>query len=263
MYGGKQSMGINCASLLGLLSLLMEQEPAAAPPPPAVLILLKDRNGQAAVSRHGTTHVGGGNIEVVQPAPDTLVISMSGVAVATDHPFGSHAAIRFALEQNFEVAFAKRGLQKAKLMIEGRVIGLLRSSPKGRTAEHEGCVTLSGGGPPLTSVCLPPRAAAGGENLSINDRVVSERISVAAGHYSLNQTWEVEAAHSKCILGKAASAEFAPDPALDPQWISRKSSFHGSVKKTFGFQVTITARPDTDGTPETLPEPKKVDDAKR
>jgi hypothetical protein len=38
---------------------------------------------------------------------------------------------------------------------------------------------------------------------------------------------------------KAASAEFAPDPALDPLWISSFEPFHGASKKDFGFQVTI------------------------
>jgi hypothetical protein len=38
---------------------------------------------------------------------------------------------------------------------------------------------------------------------------------------------------------KAASAEFAPEPALDPLWISYWEPFHGAQKKDFGFQVTI------------------------
>ena len=41
--------------------------------------------------------------------------------------------------------------------------------------------------------------------------------------------------------GKAASAEFAPDPALDPLWISYWEPFHGANKKDFGFKVTLKA----------------------
>ena len=40
---------------------------------------------------------------------------------------------------------------------------------------------------------------------------------------------------------KAASAEFAPDPALDPLWISYWEPFHGAIKKDFGFQVVVKA----------------------
>jgi hypothetical protein len=38
--------------------------------------------------------------------------------------------------------------------------------------------------------------------------------------------------------------EFAPDPALDPLWISAFEPFHGSKKKDFGFRVTIKVEPE-------------------
>ena len=47
------------------------------------------------------------------------------------------------------------------------------------------------------------------------------------------------AARSDCFLFKRPSAEFAPDPALDPLWISYWEPFHGAIKKDFGFQVTL------------------------
>ena len=46
------------------------------------------------------------------------------------------------------------------------------------------------------------------------------------------------------IICKAASAEFAPDPALDPLWISYWEPFHGAIKKDFGFQVTVRVVPE-------------------
>ena len=45
---------------------------------------------------------------------------------------------------------------------------------------------------------------------------------------------------------KAPSAEFAPDPALDPLWISYWEPFHGAAKKDFGFQVILKVSPDAD-----------------
>src|SRR5204863_246480 len=67
-----------------------------------------------------------------------------------------------------------------------------------------------------------------------------------------------------CLPCKSASAEFAPDPALDPLWISYWEPFHGAVKKDFGLQVILKVAEDTNPpTPpaangdakEKLPEP--------
>ena len=66
-----------------------------------------------------------------------------------------------------------------------------------------------------------------------------------AGKYTLRQQFGVQASHPKKLLPcKAASAEFAPDPALDPLWISALEPFHGAQKKDFGFQVTIKVEPE-------------------
>src|SRR5580704_6105178 len=103
---------------------------AAEPPAPAVTIDLGSRQAQGVPTRQGFSHTGGGNIDVQQPSPDTLVITMTGVAVAGAHPCkDSLAALAFDLCQEFEVSAAKPEVKKAKLTIEARVIGLLRSHP--------------------------------------------------------------------------------------------------------------------------------------
>ena len=40
-------------------------------------------------------------------------------------------------------------------------------------------------------------------------------------------------------MGKASAAEFAPESALDPLWLSYREPFHGALKKDFGFKVTL------------------------
>src|SRR5262245_8128638 len=97
--------------------------PATPSAPPASLIL-GPRHGHVTPERHGCTHTGGGNIDVAQPAPDTLVITMSGVAVAYGSVCDASAAQNFDLDQAFEVSFDNPKLKKAKLTMEGRVIGL-------------------------------------------------------------------------------------------------------------------------------------------
>jgi hypothetical protein len=217
---------------------------AADAPPPAATIDLGARQATATPTRLGFTHTGGGNIDVAQPAPDMVVVTMTGVTVAGGHPCkDSLAALAFELCQELEIKAAKPETKKVKLSLEARVIGLLRSHKKGcgsaqiNTPAHAAVVAS---GVAVAEVGLPGRSVAAGENLSVNDRAAPVTVEVAPGKYELRQAFAVQAAHPRKLgLCKAASAEFAPDPALDPLWISAFEPFHGAVKKDFGFQVTI------------------------
>jgi hypothetical protein len=221
-----------------------------------VSITLGPRHGHATPVRAGFTHTGGGNIDVAQPAPHILVITMTGVAVAGGHPCKcSTASMNIDLEQCFEVNFDDPKMKRAKLTIEGRVIGLLRSHCKGGGSAQigEACASVGAGEVEVIALSLPAHAVSGGENLAINDRQGPLRVPVDAGKYMLHQSFSVQASHPKTLFPcKAASAEFAPDPALDPLWISYWEPFHGAAKKEFGFQVTITVDPDD--SPAPLPE---------
>src|SRR5262245_11521191 len=118
---------------------------AQAPAPPAVSITLGARRGHVTPERSGFSHTGGGNIDVAQPAPDTIVVTMTGVAVAGAHPARcSLAAMNFDLQQEFDVNFDNPKVTKGKVVLEGRVIGLLRSERKGSgsSTEGPGCATI-------------------------------------------------------------------------------------------------------------------------
>jgi hypothetical protein len=215
--------------------------PAQVPAPP-VSITLAGRHGHVTPVRRGCTHSGGGNIDVAQPSSDALVVTMSGVAVAYGGPKDSFAGMDFNLDQSFEISFDNPKVKKAKVTLEARVIGLLRSHSKGGGADYDhACASVAANGTPVVSLCLEPHSVAGGENLSVNDHDGPLSISnVAAGKYTLHQTFAIHATAPKSIWPfKAPSAEFAPDPALDPLWISYKEPFHGAAKKDFGFQVTV------------------------
>jgi hypothetical protein len=228
------------------VTITVSSAPAAAPP---ASFILGPRHGHAVPSRCGCTHTGGGNIDIAQPTPDALVITMSGIAVAYGTPCGgSTAAMNFDLEQCFEVSFDNPKLKKAKLTVEARVIGLLRSHCKGGTAGYaNACAAVASGPAALVSLCVPPHAVATGENLSVNDHDGPVSVPITAGKYTLHQTFRVSAAAPRSLLPvRGPSAEFAPDPALDPLWISYKEPFHGAAKKDFGFQVTLKLAEDTD-----------------
>jgi hypothetical protein len=220
----------------------------APPSSPDVSIRLLDRQGQATPLRQGFSHTGAGNMDVAQPSPDTVVITMTGVGVAGGHPCKpSVAAFDFNLEQCFEVVFEKASVKAARISLEGRVIGLLRSHCKGGGSAEEGsgCATILAGEVPLLNLCMPGHTATGGENLSINDHAGPVNGPILAGKYTLHQIFHLAASHPKSLLPcKAASAEFAPDPALDPLWISYWEPFHGAVKKDYGFQITLKVTPE-------------------
>jgi hypothetical protein len=235
---------------VGLLIALLSLTAIAADPPvvQSVTIALGGRHAHVTPARQGFTHTGAGNIDVAQPSPDSVVITMTGVAVAGGHPCrDSLATMNFDLEQCFEVVFEKPEVKRAKLTVEGRVIGLLRSHCKGAGSAQEGPgqATVNCGSVGIINLTLPLHTVAGGENLSLNDRCGPLAVPVVAGRYSLQQTWTVSATHPKSLLPcKAASAEFAPDPALDPLWISYWEPFRGAAKKDFGFQVVLKVSAD-------------------
>jgi hypothetical protein len=266
------------AGLLGLLTplaALAKDEPKTVPPgtpvtitvtaptPPSssVSITLGDRHGHVTPCSEGCVHTGGGNIDVQQPSSDTVVVTMSGVAVAYGTPCGgSVASLDFDLDQCLEVVFEKPEVKAAKVTIDARVIGLLRAEKKGNADESKGCATLlsDGGGGPVATLCAPAHSVNSGESLSINDRCGPVSNPIVAGKYKLHQTFRIAASSPRSVLPcKAPSAEFAPDPALDPLWISYKEPFHGATKKDFGLQVTIKVAEDTNPPPPPPPEEKK------
>src|SRR5438105_8203415 len=109
------------AAVIVLWALAQPPTPAG----PAVTITLGARHGHVTPVRQGFTHTGGGNIDVAQPTPDAVVVTMTGVAVAGGHPCkDSVAALEFDLNQCLEIAFADPKVKRAKLTIEGRVTGL-------------------------------------------------------------------------------------------------------------------------------------------
>jgi hypothetical protein len=144
---------------------------------------------------------------------------------------------------------------------------LLRSHKKGGAEYNDACAHVSSGPAHLVSVCVPPHSVYGCENLAVNDHDGPNSVPVIAAKYTLQQTFHISA-HSDCCLFKRPSAEFAPDPALDPLWISYYDPFHGVKKDAFGFQVVLKVAPDDsnggkeaasakeEAAPEKLPVPK-------
>jgi len=221
--------------------------PAPGPPPPAS-INLGLRHGHAVPSRCGHSHTGAGNIDIAQSSPDTVTVTMTGVAAAGANPCkDSVATVSFDLCQDFEVRFDSPKLTRAKLVVEARVIGLLRSACKGGATAQEGpgCATVTAGGVPLVRVCAPEHAVARGEKLSINDHDGPYEVPIGPGKYVLHQTFTVSATYPRTWCPGKAVAEFGSDSGLDKLWISSHDPFSGASKKDFGLQVTLKVVEDT------------------
>lgn len=247
--------------LLPFLSVMMSAMAVQAQPP--VIIKLGDRHGHGVPHRIGCTHLGGGNIEVEQSAPNELLILMRGAAVATGHPFkDSRAGMQFVLDQELQVVFREpEKVKAARLTMEGKLIGLLRSQPgcqehpsRGTAGCGAACAELICGEKVLAGLCVPPHSVGGGENLSLNCQKGPICIPIVPGCYHLRETFDLEAAHPQSVLPCwPASAEFAPG-ALNEKWIGYWEPFHGANKSKFGFQVLLRVEPEE--TAETLPPPR-------
>ena len=236
--------GLLFTALFGIvlsLPYLAAQPPAA----PKVGFVLKDRHGHAMPTRTHTARTGGGNTDVALPRDDTLVISMTGVVTAAPQPTKAAAGVmEFELNQEFAIGFADLKLKKAKLTAEAHVIGLLRGDKQGGSASvSNGSVFIAGEGVAV-ALAIEGHAVCGEENLAINDHKGPISIVLPPGDYHLRQTFRIDANHVRSIRGKAAAAEFGPDPALDPTWISMTDPFHGANKKEFGFRVILRVEPE-------------------
>lgn len=251
------------------VNITVQPAPATAPP---ITFILGPRHGHVTPERHGCTHTGGGNIDVALPAPDTLIVTMTGAAIAYGALREAMAAQVFDLEQCFEISFDNPKIKKGKLTMEGRVIGLLRSHcNKDSAAYDDACAAVGVGPTAVLKLCVPPHSVGGKQCLGVNDHAGPCSVPITAGKYVLRQTFRVSAmAHPTVLPTKGPSAEFAPDPAVDPLWLSYKEPFHGAIKKDFGFQVILRLAEDSEPEPqangektqgparEKLPEPTPV-----
>ncbi|HEX5270232.1 MAG TPA: hypothetical protein VFW33_07095 [Gemmataceae bacterium] len=224
---------------------------AKAPAGPVVSILLRDRHGHVVPTHEGHTWSGGGQIDVQQPAPDTVLVLMTGGVVAPGHPcHPTSSTMAFDLEQCFDVVFEKPGVKGAKVVLEGRVVGLLRGGRVGAASESGGCATVTCGQAGLLTLCVPDHGVAGCDSLAINDRTGPAEVPVSPGSHTLHAHWNLAASQPRALIEKATSAEFAPEPALDPLWVGGpRDPFHGAAKKEFGllFVLKVVAEAPAEG----------------
>lgn len=224
-----------------------------SPPQPSVYITLTDRDGNAHPVRCGHALTGGGTINVTQPTPDTIVVTLNGVAAASSQPFTqSSAAMKIVLDQCFQVRFADPKVKFAKLAMGVRVNGLLRNERgEGSAQLEEAFAALRANGSDILAVSIPPKSLC---SLPKQERRCRHGLAVSAsrgpvcvvvpeGKFTLHQTFGISVQRNKGCLPWRSSAEFAPPPCLPASWVGYGDPFGGVDKTNFGFQVVLKVSP--------------------
>lgn len=232
-----------------------EKAPAMPAPVPATPVRLVLGKGEATSSPTrlgcaGFAHTGGGNMLVSQPAPNVIVVTMTGAALAkTQLCKDSLASWQIDLDQAFEVVYGPQ-VKSAQLSMEGRLIGALRSARGcvvgASTAEiGKAHAALCCGPQQLMAIVMPPRTVTHGDNQAIYAHEGPLTVPVAPGCYTLHQAFDISASVRKCsLVCKGPAAEFAPEPAYDPALYGAFDPFVGTATRDFGFRVTIRVTPD-------------------
>ncbi len=98
-------------------------------------IVLGSHDGSALPGIRGHGYTGGGNIDISQPTPDALVITMTGAVAACANVFATaEAALEFCQGVHFAVEFSQPGCT-GKLIMQAKVNGLLRTTESNRSWE--------------------------------------------------------------------------------------------------------------------------------
>src|SRR5277367_3233625 len=138
----------------------------SAPRPPVELIV-QPGEASAVPFKRGVSYANGGIIDVAQPNPTTIVVTMTGLtATNADLIHTSVANYHFDLGQSFELAYNSPRVKGATMTLEGRVIGILRTDHEHYThpwgAHHCGTATtepalagISVGNAEILTVSLP------------------------------------------------------------------------------------------------------------
>jgi hypothetical protein len=234
--------GLALAGLLAVLPAALSQAPPAKAAP-TVVLRATQREGLVSPVRQGSALTGGGAVAVAQPSPDTLVLTLTGVAAAKANPCGtSLATLEAWLAQNVEVVLPGGGTS-ARLIVEGRLNGLLRSAgTKSGSAEMvSATAAVLCGGQQLANLELGPRGAAGCDALAVHLAQGPVCVNVGPGCHTVQLNLRLSAAQGKAFLPHIASAEFAPPPALPANWVRNPDPHNGVDRSGLGFQITIRA----------------------
>jgi hypothetical protein len=193
----------------------------------------------------------GGIIDVQASAANTITIALTG-SPAADSYFGctSTATQAFRLVQELEVTCSDPTASTVALALDSTLAGYVRSVRRAGASVRVAGVSLaplSGGAPPL-SLVHPPLSASGTDGKLCNQHLPPVQAPMMPlGRYVLTADLVLDTTASG-ICNAHAVADFSPDTSLPAEWVRMRDPFQGASKKSFGFNVVLTAGPPTAGT---------------
>lgn len=220
---------------------------AASAADPAYQIVLRSRHANVTPTRTRDAQTGGGSIQVEQPEPNTIVVTMAGSAVAGSNFHRSTAAIAFELEQSLEIVASRKIVRPPRIGMIGRVVGTLQVTDPGKYGKacgtaDQGPATacLSLGDTSLLCVNVEPSAASPGQESAINFREGPVESVAAVGLFRLAGSFRIGAAQGKGVWHRQfAVADFDPAPELDAFWADALKPFRAVPRQDFGFKIVV------------------------
>jgi hypothetical protein len=214
---------------------------------PAYQIVLRSRTAEANPTKTKDAQTGGGFVLVQQPEPNTILVIMTGSAVAGSEFHGSSAAISFDLDQALEILPTRKGLRPPRIGMLGQIVGTLNVTDLGKhnkgygSAEQaQGTASLDMGNTELLTVCVKGASAAAGNSVSVNTREGPIEMVGSAGAYRLRQSFSISASQGHGIFNRQyAVADFDPAPQLNDFWADALRPFRAVVRKDFGFRLAL------------------------
>ena len=208
-------------------------------PATAARITLGQHAGNAHASKHGQGHTAGGQIEISQPANDTIVVRMTGSVASSQSAFkAAQAAMEFVQTLNFTVDFGDK-TSSGKLILECSANGLLRGQGlHSAVTMHGATATLMSGPDYLVAVSLPSRMVGGGDSTAIRESSGPRCVPILSGCYTVQQQFRIAASQDTGLACHKASAQFSSMPS---DWIGSADPFATVDASDLGYQLTLRA----------------------
>jgi hypothetical protein len=206
------------------------------------------RNATADANKGALGYTSSPLIEVTQPRADTLLITMTGMAVAGGLPCEeSRAEVMFELMQSFAVIRDRPSQFPVKLVLEAQLMGLFRANRDGAgvatvTVPAEACITT--GGTTVSRVGFQPRTFSGKDIIMISDRSPPVEALVLPGELTLHQKFAFACAHpKKCFHKNVVMAVFGEAGRM-PEWVHLLDPYRDLPRnRDLGFRVAIRVEP--------------------
>jgi len=204
------------------------------------IIQLGQRTGSGAGAREGNAYSHIPSLDVGNSKPETLSVSMFGVAAAGGNIHGqSMAEMTVEVSQNFRIS----GAERVKMSLDSHLVGQLWCNRKGEGVASlaTATVTVTDGKSQILGVDYNGRSQTGTDILTIDDKLEPTSRVVEPGEYFLIKRLSISCSHPKaCFHRNVAMAFFGTEGPKPPDWLALYGANRDAPKqKNLGFKSTL------------------------